>query len=189
MDFALSSQHEEIRRTVREFAERRIAPEADEMERKGEFPMEIIREAASLGPAGRAVPRRDRRHRPRLAGLRDHGRGALARLGQRRDHRQRPHQPGLQPDLACRHRRAEGALPAAHGLGRGDRRLRPHRAGSGKRLARHAHPRASRRRRVGHQRREAVHHQRRRGWHVHRHRRHRPRGGQRQDQRLHRRCR
>ena len=26
MDFALSPQHEEIRRTVRDFAERRIAP-------------------------------------------------------------------------------------------------------------------------------------------------------------------
>ena len=46
MDFALSSQHEEIRRTVRDFAEGRIAPVADEMERKGEFPHALIREAA-----------------------------------------------------------------------------------------------------------------------------------------------
>jgi butyryl-CoA dehydrogenase len=56
MDFALSPQHEEIRRTVREFAERRIAPVADEMERKGEFPTEIIREAASLGFLGVPFP-------------------------------------------------------------------------------------------------------------------------------------
>jgi alkylation response protein AidB-like acyl-CoA dehydrogenase len=56
MDFALSSQHEEIRRTVRDFAERRIAPIADELERKGEFPMEIIREAASLGLLGVPYP-------------------------------------------------------------------------------------------------------------------------------------
>jgi alkylation response protein AidB-like acyl-CoA dehydrogenase len=56
MDFALSPQHEEIRRTVREFAERRIAPVADELERKGEFPMEIIREAASLGFLGVPFP-------------------------------------------------------------------------------------------------------------------------------------
>jgi len=56
MDFGLSSEHEEIRRTVREFAERRIAPEADEMERKGEFPTEIIREAASLGLLGVPYP-------------------------------------------------------------------------------------------------------------------------------------
>ena len=56
MDFALSPQHEEIRRTVREFAERRIAPVADELERRGEFPMDIIREAASLGLLGVPYP-------------------------------------------------------------------------------------------------------------------------------------
>src|SRR6202162_3787497 len=49
MDFALSPEHEQIRRTVREFAEGRIAPVADELERRGEFPHEIIREAAALG--------------------------------------------------------------------------------------------------------------------------------------------
>ena len=38
MDFALSPQHEEIRRTVRDFAEGEIVPVADELERKGEFP-------------------------------------------------------------------------------------------------------------------------------------------------------
>jgi alkylation response protein AidB-like acyl-CoA dehydrogenase len=56
MDFALSPQHEEIRRTVRDFAEKRIAPVADELERKGEFPMEIIREAAALGLLGVPYP-------------------------------------------------------------------------------------------------------------------------------------
>ena len=56
MDFALSSEHEEIRRTVRDFAERRIAPVADEMERKGEFPARLIREAADLGLLGVPYP-------------------------------------------------------------------------------------------------------------------------------------
>ncbi len=56
MDFSLSPQHEEIRRTVRDFAERRIAPVADELERNGEFPMEIIREAAALGLLGVPYP-------------------------------------------------------------------------------------------------------------------------------------
>ncbi|HEX2884068.1 MAG TPA: acyl-CoA dehydrogenase family protein [Candidatus Limnocylindria bacterium] len=56
MDFALSRQHEEIRRTVRDFAEKRIAPVADELERKGAFPMEIIREAAALGLLGVPYP-------------------------------------------------------------------------------------------------------------------------------------
>jgi butyryl-CoA dehydrogenase len=56
MDFALSSQHEAIRSTVRDFAERRIRPVADELERKGEFPMEIVREAAGLGLLGVPYP-------------------------------------------------------------------------------------------------------------------------------------
>lgn len=56
MDFALSPQHEEIRRSVRDFAEREIAPIADEMERKGEFPHEVIRKAAALGLLGVPYP-------------------------------------------------------------------------------------------------------------------------------------
>jgi butyryl-CoA dehydrogenase len=56
MDFALSAQHEEIRRTVRDFAEREIAPVADAMERAGEFPHEIIRQAGELGFLGVPYP-------------------------------------------------------------------------------------------------------------------------------------
>jgi alkylation response protein AidB-like acyl-CoA dehydrogenase len=56
MDFALSAQHAEIRRSVRDFAEREIAPVADEMERRGEFPAEIIRKAAALGYLGVPYP-------------------------------------------------------------------------------------------------------------------------------------
>jgi butyryl-CoA dehydrogenase len=56
MDFALSEQHAEIRRTVRDFAEREIAPVADDLERRGEFPSEIIRKAAELGLLGVPYP-------------------------------------------------------------------------------------------------------------------------------------
>jgi butyryl-CoA dehydrogenase len=56
MEFALSAQHTEIRRTVREFAEGRIAPVADELERRGEFPHEIIAEAGRLGLLGVPYP-------------------------------------------------------------------------------------------------------------------------------------
>ena len=56
MDFALSAPHVEIRRTVRDFAEREISPVADEMERRGEFPAEIIRKAAGLGLLGVPYP-------------------------------------------------------------------------------------------------------------------------------------
>jgi len=56
MDFALSPQHEEIRRTVRSFAEREIMPLADEMERKGEFPHDLVGRAAELGLLGVPYP-------------------------------------------------------------------------------------------------------------------------------------
>jgi butyryl-CoA dehydrogenase len=56
LDFALSPDHEQIRRTVRDFAERRIVPVADELEHKGEFPHDIIREAAGLGLLGVPYP-------------------------------------------------------------------------------------------------------------------------------------
>jgi butyryl-CoA dehydrogenase len=56
MDFALLPQHEEIRRTVRDFAEREIGPVADEMEREARFPAEIIRLAAGLGLLGVPYP-------------------------------------------------------------------------------------------------------------------------------------
>jgi butyryl-CoA dehydrogenase len=56
MDFALSPQHEEIRRTVRSFAEREIMPVADEMERKAEFPHDLVRRAAELGLLGVPYP-------------------------------------------------------------------------------------------------------------------------------------
>jgi butyryl-CoA dehydrogenase len=56
MDFAPSSEHEETRRAVRDFAERRVGPVADEMERRAEFPHEIIREAGRLGFLGIPYP-------------------------------------------------------------------------------------------------------------------------------------
>jgi alkylation response protein AidB-like acyl-CoA dehydrogenase len=56
MDFALSPAHEEIRRTVRAFADGRVAPQADAMEASGEFPHELVREAAGLGLLGVPYP-------------------------------------------------------------------------------------------------------------------------------------
>ncbi len=56
MDFSLSSQHQEIRRTVREFAEREIVPDAADLERRGEFPHDIIRRAGELGLMGVPYP-------------------------------------------------------------------------------------------------------------------------------------
>ena len=56
MEFALSAAHEDIRRTVRAFADGRIAPQADAMEASGEFPAALVREAADLGLLGVPYP-------------------------------------------------------------------------------------------------------------------------------------
>ncbi|MGH3004381.1 MAG: acyl-CoA dehydrogenase family protein [Gaiellaceae bacterium] len=56
MDFDLSDEHELLRRTVREFAEERIAPVAEELDREHRFPYDIVAELAELGLMGIPVP-------------------------------------------------------------------------------------------------------------------------------------
>ena len=46
MDLALSPEHELVRQTVREFAERRVAPVAAELDRDRRFPYELVAEMA-----------------------------------------------------------------------------------------------------------------------------------------------
>jgi short-chain 2-methylacyl-CoA dehydrogenase len=52
----LSDEHELLRRTVREFAEERIAPVAEELDREHRFPYDIVAELAALGLMGIPVP-------------------------------------------------------------------------------------------------------------------------------------
>ena len=56
MDFELTEEQEMIRKMVRDFAEKEIAPVAGEMDEKGEFPWEIIRKMAPLGFLGLPIP-------------------------------------------------------------------------------------------------------------------------------------
>jgi short-chain 2-methylacyl-CoA dehydrogenase len=56
VDFDLSGEHELLRRTVREFAEERIAPLAEELDREHRFPYEIVAELAELGLMGIPFP-------------------------------------------------------------------------------------------------------------------------------------
>ncbi len=58
MDFDLSSEHELIRRTVRNFAEQRVAPVAEELDRDKRFPYEIVGELGELGLMGIPFPER-----------------------------------------------------------------------------------------------------------------------------------
>ena len=56
MDLDLSDEHDLLRQTVRAFAEERIAPVAEELDREHRFPYEIVAELAELGLMGIPVP-------------------------------------------------------------------------------------------------------------------------------------
>jgi short-chain 2-methylacyl-CoA dehydrogenase len=56
MNFDLSEEHELIRRTVREFAQERVAPVAEELDRKHRFPYELVAEMSELGLMGIPIP-------------------------------------------------------------------------------------------------------------------------------------
>jgi butyryl-CoA dehydrogenase len=56
MDFALSSAHEVLRKTVHEFAEREIRPKSLEYDASQEYPMDWARKMAGLGLLGIYVP-------------------------------------------------------------------------------------------------------------------------------------
>ena len=56
MNYDLTDEQELIRRTVREFAESRVAPVAEELDRRARFPYELVGELAELGLMGLPVP-------------------------------------------------------------------------------------------------------------------------------------
>jgi short/branched chain acyl-CoA dehydrogenase len=52
----LTPEHELLRRTVREFAEERVAPVAAELDREHRFPYDLVAELAGLGLMGMTIP-------------------------------------------------------------------------------------------------------------------------------------
>ncbi len=56
MDFDLSPDHDLIRRTVRDFAEGEVAPQAEELDRTKSFPYDIVRQLGDLGLMGIPFP-------------------------------------------------------------------------------------------------------------------------------------
>ena len=56
MDLDLAPEHELIRSTVRDFAEQRVAPLAEELDREERFPYELVAELAELGLMGMTIP-------------------------------------------------------------------------------------------------------------------------------------
>lgn len=57
MNFDLTGEQEKIRQMTREFASRVIAPRAEELERSGEYPYDIMAQMASLGIMGIPFPK------------------------------------------------------------------------------------------------------------------------------------
>jgi short-chain 2-methylacyl-CoA dehydrogenase len=56
LDFDLAQEHVQLRETVRQFAEARLAPVAEELDREGRFPVELVSAAAELGLLGIPLP-------------------------------------------------------------------------------------------------------------------------------------
>ena len=56
MDFSINEEQTAIRDTCRDFAEQEIKPRAEEMDRTGEFPYDIVRKMAELGLLGLPFP-------------------------------------------------------------------------------------------------------------------------------------
>src|SRR5436309_10241296 len=56
MNFDLDHEHELVRQTARDFAEQRVAPVAEELDRESRFPYDIVAELAELGLMGMTIP-------------------------------------------------------------------------------------------------------------------------------------
>ena len=56
MNFDLDQEHELVRSTVREFAQERVAPVAEELDRESRFPYDLVAELAELGLMGMTIP-------------------------------------------------------------------------------------------------------------------------------------
>src|SRR5579884_234476 len=56
MDFTLNEEQLAIRDTCREFAEQEIKPRAEEMDRTGKFPYDLVRKMGELGLLGLPFP-------------------------------------------------------------------------------------------------------------------------------------
>jgi short-chain 2-methylacyl-CoA dehydrogenase len=56
LNFDLDQEHELVRSTVRDFAQQRVAPVAEEIDRESRFPYDLVSELAELGLMGMTIP-------------------------------------------------------------------------------------------------------------------------------------
>ncbi len=157
-----SPEREQLRKTVRAFAEREVLPHVDEWEQSGMLPRELHRQGGRGRPAGRRAARSRWRWRRRRRRRADHLRGdALRRCAGR----------GVRVVVHLRHRGAahdrvrrsaiDRHLRATHTARRQDRIAGDHRTRRRVRRRASHHQGHPRRRRLHHQRRQDLHHLRR----------------------------
>src|SRR5439155_2634942 len=56
VNYDLTEEQELVRKTVREFAQQRVAPVAEELDREQRFPYELVAELAEVGLMGMTIP-------------------------------------------------------------------------------------------------------------------------------------
>ena len=56
MDFNFTEDQQAIRETIRKFAEKEVAPRAEELDRTGEFPYDLVKRCGDIGLIGLAFP-------------------------------------------------------------------------------------------------------------------------------------
>ena len=159
-DFGLGEDVDMLRDTARGFAQDKIAPRADEIDKTNTFPRDLWPQMGALGLLGITVEEEwggagHGLSRP----LRRDG-GGLARLGFGRPVLRRAFQSLRQPDPAQRQRRAAQQIPAQADLRRACRRARDVRARRRLRRGVDAHPRREEGRPLRPQRLEVLDHQR-----------------------------
>ena len=78
MPTPFTEEHQQFRKTVRQFCEKELAPHVEEWERDELFPNWVFKRAGELGIFGAHYPEERRRRRRRLLVQRRQGRGAPA---------------------------------------------------------------------------------------------------------------
>ena len=110
LDFQLSDEQQDLRKTVRDFAAREILPNVMKWDEESHFP---LRRGQASWPArtdGDCLPCRIRRRRHGLCGVCDRDRGALARGWLGGHHRGRAYVAVQQPYFCRRKRGAEAQV-------------------------------------------------------------------------------
>ena len=161
MTFELSREHEEFRRSVREFAEAEIGPHAAQWDKDHHFPADVVQKMGGLGLMGLTAPEEyggageDGDFTSLCVAIEEIGRvdqsmgiTLEAAVGL-----------GINPILTFGSREQQDQWLPGPGQRPHARRLRPHRAGRRLRRRQHPHQGRPRQRRVGGQRSQAVHHQ------------------------------